>query len=482
MPVFNVAETWLRQAITSVTRQLYANWELCVVDDASSDPHVRMVIEEYAAKDPRIKPVFAMTNAGIAMASNAGLQAASGAFVALLDHDDELAPEALLEVAKLLNHRPELDLIYTDEDKIDRDGNRCDPASKPGWSPDLLLSMNYICHLTVVRTTRLNRLGGFRAGFDGSQDYDLVLRVTEQADKIAHIPKVLYHWRKIPGSAAESFAAKPQASTAVRRAFGEALGRRGVDGSVDMVSHGRYRVRYAVPEHPLVSIIIPTKDRIDLLSRCLESIQSKTAYRKYKILVIDNNSEETATRRYFFEIAARHVVVSYPPPFNWAAINNFASRRATGAYLLFLNNDVEAIEPEWLEALLEPAQRKDVGAVGAKLLFPNHTIQHAGAVLGIGGVCGHAFKGLPGDTPGYLDHAKAVRNDSAVTGACLMTRRDVFQSVGGFDEQLRVAFSDIDFCLRVRDKGCLIVYTPCAALYHHESATRGHGVPKRTTA
>jgi len=481
MPVFNVAEPWLRRAITSVQRQVYVEWELCLVDDASTDPHVKTVVEEFASQDQRIKPVFESVNAGIAMASNKALSAASGEFVAFLDHDDELAPNALFEVVRLLNTQPDLDLIYSDEDKLDDDNRRCDPSFKPGWCPDLLLSMNYICHLTVIRKSMIDQVGGFRPGFDGSQDYDLLLRLTEQTTRIGHLPEILYHWRKIPGSAAASIAAKPDASAAACRGLTEALHRRNIEGTVEMISHGRYRVRYALVSHPLISIVIPTKDKTDLLARCLASIESMSTYRKYEVLIVDNGSEEESSKRYFREIAGRHKVLSYPHPFNWAAINNFASRHASGTALLFLNNDVEVIEPSWLEAMLEHAQRKDVGVVGAKLLFPSGQIQHAGAVLGIGGICGHAFKSLPGKSPGYLDFAKVVRNYSAVTGACMMTRTEVFHETGGFDENLRVAFSDIDFCLRVRDKGFQVVFTPYACLHHYESATRGAWHPEEDT-
>jgi len=481
MPVFNVAEPWLRRAVDSVLRQAYSNWELCLVDDASTEPHIKPVIEELASRDRRITTVFEPVNAGIALASNKGLEAGTGEFVAFLDHDDELAPHALFEVVGLLNRKPELDFIYSDEDKIDEHDRRCDPFFKPAWSPDLLLSMNYICHLSIIRRTLLSQIGGFRPGLDGSQDYDLFLRVTERTSRIGHIPKVLYHWRKIPGSAASSISAKPQASVSACLALNEALQRRGVPGMVEMISHGRYRTRYVHSSQPLISIIIPTKDRSELLARCLDSIESRSTYPKYEVLVVDNNSEEEATKRYFREIAGRHTVLSYPHPFNWAAINNFAAKRAGGSYLLFLNNDIEVIEPDWLTAMLEHAQREEVGVVGAKLLFPSGLIQHAGAVLGIGGVCGHAFKGLPAESPGYVDLAKVVRNYSAVTGACMCVRREVFDSVGGFEEGLRVAFSDIDFCLRIRERGLLVVYTPYSVLYHHESATRGTWHPSEDT-
>ncbi len=471
-PVYDVDEEWLRKAVESVMRQVYPNWQLCLVDDGSKKPHIGPLLRAYAEKDSRIKTVR-QKNGGISAASNTGLRMAEGEFVAFMDHDDELAPEALYEVVRRLNVEPDLDLIYSDEDKLDLQGRRETPFFKPDWSPDLLLSMNYICHLTVARKRLLDEVGGFRSVFDGSQDHDLLLRVTERTQRIAHIPQVLYHWRNLPQSTAVSFSSKPYTIQAARKALEEALERRGREGSVLVDPRGFYAVRYKLQDQPRISIIIPTKDKVELLKQCIDSIRARSSYPNYELLVVNNNSTEPATFEYFSKLPAPHRVLTDSRPFNWAAINNAAAAQATGDYLLFLNNDVEVLTPDWLEAMLEHAQRPEVGAVGARLLFPNNTLQHAGVVMGIGGVAGHAFKLLGDDQPSYIHQADVIRNYSAVTGACMMVRRTVFQELGGFDEQLRVAFNDVDFCLRMRERGYLIVYTPYAKLYHFESATRG---------
>lgn len=472
-PVFNVAEVWLRKAIESVMDQIYPYWELCLVDDGSTEPHVSLVLNEYAARDRRVKTEFLEENSGIGKATGKALEMAQGEFVAFLDHDDELAPEALLEIVKRLNQDPDLDLVYSDEDKIEPDGSRVEPYFKPDWSPDLLLSTNYVCHLSVFRKRILDEVGGMKRGFEGSQDFDLLLRFTEATNRIGHIPKVLYHWRKIITSAAASETAKPHAFKAGRKALKEALIRRKFAGRVEILGPGRYRVRYRVEGEPLVSIIIPTKDHVDLLKSCISSIVQKSSYSNYEILVVDNDSCEPDTLQYLSEIAGVHHVLRYRRTFNWSAINNFAAHRSRGDYLLFLNNDVEVIESGWIEAMLEHAQRGPVGAVGAKLFYRDNRIQHAGVILGICGASGHAFRDLPAYSGGYLEFANLTRNCSAVTGACMMMRREVFSAVGGFDERFRVANGDIDFCLRVREKGYVVVYTPYARLYHHESATRG---------
>jgi O-antigen biosynthesis protein len=472
-PVYNVEERWLRMAIDSVLAQVYPHWELLLVDDASPSPHIARVLREYAARDPRIRAIFQEKNRGIAATSDAGVQQAKGEFVALLDHDDELSPDALYEVVRLLEQKPELDFIYSDEDKLDLNGERVEPFFKPDWSPDLLMSMNYICHLTVLRKSVLERAGGFRPGYDGSQDYDLFLRATELTEHIAHVPKILYHWRKIPNSTADTADAKPYAHDAAKLALESALERRQRQGSVSMQTWGMFTVRYRVQGTPRISIIIPTKDRVDLLRTCVHSILSRSSYRNFELLIVDNNSTEKATFDYLETLQAPHQVLRYPHPFNWAAINNFAAKKATGDYLLFLNNDMEVINADWLEALLEHAQRPEVGAVGAQLLYPTNAIQHAGVVMGVGGVANHAFRLLPAQAPGYFGFAQVTRNYSAVTGACLMSRREVFEKVGGFDEKLRVAFNDIDYCLRLREQGHLVVYAPHSRLYHFESATRG---------
>jgi len=467
VPVYNPEETWLREAIESVRSQIYENWELCLADDASTRRGVRTVLREYAKVAPRIKVKLLEKNVGIAEASNAALALASGEFVGLLDHDDELKPDALFEVVKLLNEDADLDYIYSDEDKREPDGRLVEPFFKPDWSPDLLTAVNYVTHFSVFRREVIERAGGFRKGYDGSQDYDLVLRVTEMTDRIAHIARPLYSWRKVPGSAAAAVRAKDFALRAAKKALKDALSRRGFEGEVEKgLAVGRYRVRYETRGTPKVSIIIPTRDRADMLRRCIESIRKKSTYKNYEIVVVDNDSREQETLDYLASFKGR--VVRYPHAFNFAAIINTAAREAGGEYLLLLNNDTEVITPGWIEALLEHAQRPEVAAAGARLLYPDGRVQHEGIIMNLGG-------GSAGnvDHGGYFGLGECTRNCTAVTGACMMVRKSVFWELGGFDEQLRVAFNDVDFCLRAREKGYWIVYTPYATLYHDESASRG---------
>ena len=472
-PVYDVDERWLRACIASVKRQAYPHWELCLVDDASPSPHVARVLEEEARQDTRIHFQRRPSNGGIVAASNDALAMARGEYVALLDHDDELAPEALLEVARRVIADPGLDLVYSDEDKLSPRGHRISAFFKPDWSPELLRSTNYVSHLGTYRRRLVEELGGFRTGFEGSQDYDLVLRFTERTDRIAHVPAVLYRWRQIRGSAARSRNAKPYAHEAARRALEESVVRRGERAEVIPLKPGRYRVRYAIDGNPMVSVIIPTKDHPRLLGACLESIERTCAGRSLEILVVDNGSSSPEALLQFEEVARQHRVIHDPSPFNWAALNNRAAREAKGDYLLFLNDDVEALRPGWLDALLEHAQRPGVGAVGARLLYPSGAIQHAGVVLGLGGVAGHLFTSSPADQPVYFDLAGVVREVSAVTGACMLVSRLVFEEAGGFDETLAVAFNDVDFCIRLLQLGRRNIFTAHATLMHRESATRG---------
>jgi GT2 family glycosyltransferase len=479
IPVYNTEEIWLRRAIESVQAQLYQNWEMCIVNDASTKNYIVPILNAYAASDPGIRVKHLSENTGIAGASSEALAMATGEFIGLLDHDDELTPDALWEVASRLNRNPELDLVYSDEDKLTADGARVDPFFKPDWSPDLLLSMNYIAHFAVFRRSLLEAIGGFRSGYEGAQDYDLLLRLTEKTDRIAHAPKILYHWRMGHTSAASSAKAKPFASESGRRAVEDALKRRGQEASVEVLAPGRYRAKYRIQKSPLVSIIIPTKDQVRLLRQCVSSIEEKTSYDPYEIIIIDNNSINSETIHYLDALSDKHRVLRYPHPFNFSAINNFAAAQAKGEYLLFLNDDTQVIDGDWLTALLEQAQHPDVGAVGAKLLYPNNSIQHAGVIVGFFGGAGHAFKNLPNNRTTYFGLADLTRNCSAVTAACMMMRRKVFNEVGGFDEGLKVVYNDVDLCLRIRKQGYLIVYTPFAVLYHFESASRGRLRPTK---
>lgn len=470
MPVYNARPDDLEKAIASVEAQYYRHWELCICDDASTAQHIRTTLEAAARRDPRIKVYFSPQNEGISLASNRAIQLATGDFIGLLDHDDELTRDALFESVKLLQLHPEADVIYSDEDKLEPDGSRSDPFFKPDWSPEFLLSCPYVCHFGVFRRSLVADLGGFRAGLEGSQDYDLMLRVSERTRQIYHIPKILYHWRMAPGSTALRSKAKSYSSAAGQRALEEHLRRRHIAGDVLQVDPSRYRVRPEITGNPLVSIIIPTKDKLRLLRTCVRSINEKTSYANRELVVVDNNSEDARAKAYLSGLG--DAVLSYAEPFNFSKIINFAVQRSKGEYLVLLNNDTEVIAGEWLTAMLECLQLPEVGVVGAKLLYPNGTIQHGGVIGGVGGVAGHAYQHFPGDSRGYFDALFRIRNVAAVTAACLMVRRDVFEKVGGFDEDLSVNFNDVDFCLRVLQAGYRVVWTPYAVLRHYESATR----------
>ncbi|MQA30638.1 MAG: glycosyltransferase [Luteitalea sp.] len=480
MPVFNTDEAWLGAAVESILQQLYPHWELCIVDDASKAPHIRPFLRTLADGDRRVTVKVLDLNEGISGASNHALALATGEFVGLVDHDDVLAPEALYEVVKRLNADSSIDLVYSDHDIRDPRGVRRNPFFKPDWSPDLLLSMNYVTHFCVYRRELIERAGGFRKGMEGSQDYDLLLRATELTRRIEHIAKPLYSWGQAPTSVAANPRAKPYAHEAGRRALEDTLKRRGIAGEVldGCGAPFRYRVKRTIVGRPSVSIVVPTRDNWRLLERCVRSLEARTAYRPFEILIVDNDSRDPETLAYLERVP--HRVVRFREPFNFARMNNRAAAAAAGSeHLVFLNDDTEVIGAEWLEAMLEHSQRSEVGAVGARLLFPNRTIQHAGVVVGIQGKAGHAFWGFPVDHPGYYDFARVIRNFSAVTGACLMIRRAVFEELEGFDEAFDISYNDVDLCLRLRQRGYLVVYTPYALLYHHQSASRGVYDPEK---
>ena len=480
VPVYNPEATFLRQAIESVLEQVYPNWELCLADDCSTEPEVRSILEEYVERDDRIKVVYRQENGHICRSSNSALELATGEYIALLDHDDLLPPHALAKVVQLLDEHPEADFVYSDEDKVDEQNVHKDPFFKPDWCPDSFLARMYTCHLGVYRRSLVEEVGGFRLGFEGSQDYDLVLRVTEKTDKIFHIPDVLYHWRIHSRSTAARSDVKPYATDAAQKAISEAIARRGEPGKV--ITHpvfaGVYTVRYDIQDYKLVSIIIPTKDLADILDVCLKSIFSQTIYPNYEVIVIDNGSTEAKTFKCFEywqqQQPERFKCYTYDVPFNYSQINNYAVEKAEGDYLLFLNNDTEVISPDWIEAMVEQAQRESIGAVGTLLLYPDDTVQHAGVVLGIGGVAGHSHKNFPATVPGYISQLISTNNYSAVTAACLMCRRDVFEEVGGFETELAIAFNDVDFCLKLVSLGYRNIYLPHVVLYHYESKSRGY--------
>ena len=477
MPVHDPAPRVLRAAIRSLQAQLYPHWELCLCDDASRKPAVVRLIDQLAGGDSRIRVVRRAENGHIARATNDALALAQGRFVAFMDHDDALPEQALYEVARAVRDDPELVLIYSDEDKIEGRGRRFEPHFKADFDRELLYGQNYINHLTVVRTEAVRALGGLRPGFEGSQDHDLLLRLTEDLDpsRIRHIPMVLYHWRAADGSGTFSDRALARTEAARLRAVAEVAERQGA--RAERGPHGFVRVVRPLPDPaPRVSVIIPTRDRAELLRVTLDGLFGSTDYPDIEVIIVDNDSREPETRALLetYRGDPRLRVVAAPGPFNFSDLSNRGAAAASGAVLLFLNNDIEVIEPGWLTELAAQATRPEIGAVGAKLLYPDRTVQHGGVVLGIGGVAGHGHLGLPDDDPGYFARMVLVQEVSAVTGACLAMRAEIFREIGGFDaERLKVAFNDIDLCLRIRAAGYRILWTPFAKLVHHESKSRG---------
>jgi GT2 family glycosyltransferase len=480
VPTWNTDLPMLRACLDSVFAQGYPHWELCIADDASTKPGVRDVLAEYAQRDPRVKVHYREVNGHIVKASNSALALATGEFLVLLDHDDELAPHALFAVAKALQERPSAQLLYSDEDKLDLEGKRCSPFFKPDFAPDLLYSQNYFSHLGVYRRALVEAIGGFRAGYEGSQDYDLVLRCLARVDDprdIVHIPEVLYHWRMAEGSTAGGHEQKSYASEAGRKALQDYFDQRALPVTVSVRAPGIYRHRWATPEPaPLVSLIVPTRDGYDVLKTCIDSILEKTSYRNYEILIVDNQSTCPQTLAYLTQLKASDKVrvLAYDMPFNYSAINNFAAAQARGSILGLVNNDVEVISPDWLTEMVSHAVRLDIGCVGAKLYYPNDTIQHGGVICGMGGIANHAHRHFPKDSPGYFGRLWVIHNLSAVTAAVLLLRKAVFDEVGGLDAAgLPVAFNDVDLCLKVKQAGYRNLWTPFAELYHHESVSRG---------
>jgi GT2 family glycosyltransferase len=483
VPVRNVAVALLEATSESVRAQSCSSWELCLVDDASTDASVGDYLRALARADARVKVELLNEQRGISGATNVAIGLAEGEFIAFLDNDDLLHHDALAAVVETIGYHPDVDVLYSDEDKIGLDGKLEDPYFKPDWAPDLLLACMYVGHLLVVRKALIEAVGGLRPEFDGSQDYDLILRVLERTSRVHHIPRVLYHWRRVPGSTAARYQSKPYAHLAARSALTEALTRRGLNACVeDGLDIGTFRVRYALPVKRRVSIIIPTRDRVGLLRKCIASLERTVDFAFAELLVIDNGSVEADTHAYLCELATRPYarVIACPGAFNFSKINNSAVAHATGDLLLFLNNDTQASAPGWLESMIEHAQRHEVGAVGCRLLYPGRRrrIQHAGVVLGMRGVAGHAHRHRRSSDSNFYGPNR-VTNYSAVTAACMMMRRELFEEVGGFDEKFAVAFNDVDLCLRLRQLGLQIVYTPYATLIHHESVSVGHPVHGR---
>lgn len=477
VPAYQTPVEFLKQMIESLISQTYSEWELCIANASPDNEEMQKVLADYSARDSRVRFCNLKENLGIAENTNQAFAMAKGEFMGLLDHDDLLAPNALYEIVKALQDHPEADALYTDEDKVTTElDEHFQPHLKPDFNLDLLRSNNYICHFFVVRRSIVEKAGGFRKEFDGAQDYDFIFRCTENAREVLHVPEILYHWRTHKASTADNPASKMYAFEAGKRAIEANLERTGTKG---IVSHtqdlGFYRVKYPVQGNPLVSVIIPNKDEKETLQTCLEMLEKNTSYQNFEIIIIENNSTTDEIFKYYKELSKdpRIHLLRWGKEFNYSAINNFGVAHAKGEYLLFLNNDVKAINPDWMEEMLGVCQRPEVGGVGAKLIYPDNTIQHAGCVIGMGGIAGHMFVDMPADRTGYLHKASLLQDMSAVTAACLMMKKNVFEEAGGFTEDLAVAFNDVDLCLKVRKNDHLIVYDPYAKLYHMESKTRG---------
>ena len=477
IPLYQTPEPYLRELIDSVKAQSYENWQLCLAD-GSPDDRLKGFLDRNYGKENRIVYRKLEQNGGISANTNEAVALATGEYLMLCDHDDTLEPDALYEIIKAINEKDNPDVLYTDEDKVSMDGKHYfDPNFKPDYNLFRLRENNYICHIFVVKKALTDRVGLLRTEFDGAQDYDFIFRCCEEADKVVHIPKVLYHWRCHMDSTAADPESKAYAYQAGRRAIKEHYQRMGIDASVEMTERpGWYRSYVKIQDNPKISIIIPNKDHIDDLELCLFSLTKRSTYKNYEILIVENNSEKPETFEYYKKLPDRYPkvkVLTWDKEFNYSAINNFAAKQAEGIYLLFLNNDVEILTPQWMEEMLQICQQKDVAITGAKLYYPDDTIQHAGVVLGLGGIAGHIMCKASREDPGYFGRTVTVQEISAVTAACMMIRTEDFWNAGGFDETFQVAFNDIDLCMKVRAAGKKIVFTPYAELYHYESKSRG---------
>ena len=477
IPLYQTPEPYLRELIDSVKAQSYENWQLCLAD-GSPDDRLKGFLDRNYGKENRIVYRKLEQNGGISANTNEAVALATGEYLMLCDHDDTLEPDALYEIIKAINEKDNPDVLYTDEDKVSMDGKHYfDPNFKPDYNLFRLRENNYICHIFVVKKALTDRVGLLRTEFDGAQDYDFIFRCCEEADKVVHIPKVLYHWRCHMDSTAADPESKAYAYQAGRRAIKEHYQRMGIDASVEMTERpGWYRSYVKIQDNPKISIIIPNKDHIDDLELCLFSLTKRSTYKNYEILIVENNSEKPETFEYYKKLPDRYPkvkVLTWKKEFNYSGINNFAAEQAEGIYLLFLNNDVEILTPQWMEEMLQICQQKDVAITGAKLYYPDDTIQHAGVVLGLGGIAGHIMCKASREDPGYFGRTVTVQEISAVTAACMMIRTEDFRNVGGFDETFQVAFNDIDLCMKVRAAGKKIVFTPYAELYHYESKSRG---------
>lgn len=476
IPLYCTPLPYLKELLESVRRQSYENWQLCLAD-GSPDDKAKEFIEKHYSREKRIVYRKLEENGGISVNTNEAVALAAGEYLMLCDHDDTLEPDALYEIVKAINDTG-ADVLYTDEDKVSMDGRHYfDPNFKPDFNLFRLRENNYICHIFVVKKSLTDETGLLRSEFDGAQDFDFILRCCEKAQKITHIPKVLYHWRCHMDSTAADPSSKAYAYEAGRKAVREHYQRLGIDAKVEMTERpGWYRSHVKVQGNPLISVIIPNKDHTDDLELCLFSMTRKSTYRNYEILIVENNSEKEETFEYYRKLPDRYPkarVLTWEKEFNYSAINNFAAKEAKGEYLLFLNNDVEILTPDWMEEMLQNCQQENVAAVGAKLYYPDDTIQHAGVVLGLGGIAGHIMCRASKEDPGYFGRMISVQEISAVTAACMMVKKSDFDAVGGLDETFQVAFNDIDLCMKFRAAGKKIIFTPYAELYHYESKSRG---------
>ena len=478
IPVYNIGRTYLEECIDSILGQSYEHFEICLVDDCSTNEETLNTLKEYEEKDERIHVKYRKKNGHISKASNDALKMAKGEFIALVDNDDTLDCHALYEVVKVLNQNKELDFIYSDEDKLDLKGERCDPNFKPDWSPDTLLSLNYICHLSVLRKSIVDKLGGFTVGLEGAQDYDLFLRVTEETNRIHHIPKILYHWRMVEGSTSMTIDNKSYAVDKGKKALENALKRRNIDADVLKDEKSPYYiVDYHMKKEPLVSIIIPTKDLASTLDTCLTSLFQKTTYKNFEVIVVNNNSEEDDTFALFDrykKLYKNFKVLDANFEFNYSKINNMAVKKCKGEYICLLNNDTEIISPNWLSVMVSYASQPHIGAVGPKLLYPDETVQHGGVILGLGGVASHAYIGASKSDVGMYGRLRVPYNYSAVTAACLVVSKRKYLEVQGLEEKLKVAYNDIDFNIKLLEKGYYNVFVPQVELFHFESKSRGY--------
>lgn len=478
IPVYNIGRKYLLECVDSILKQTYDNFEICLVDDCSTNKETKEALKELETRDKRIKVKYRKENGHISKTTNDALKMANGEFVGLIDNDDTIAPNALYEVAKALNENKKLDFIYSDEDKLNKHGKRCEPNFKPDFSPDTLLSLNYICHFTVIRKSLVEKVGGFEVGLEGAQDYDLFLKCTEKTKNIYHIPKILYHWRMVEGSTSMTIDNKNYAVEKGRQAILNALKRRKIDADVSVDEKTTYYiVNYKIKKEPLVSIIIPTKDYADTTRTCLESLFKKTSYKNFEVILVNNNSEKQETFDLFDEFKKKHDnfrVLDANYEFNYAKINNDAVKNAKGDFICLLNNDTEIITPDWLTILISYAMQDHVGCVGPKLLYPDGTIQHGGIILGLGGVASHAYTESPKSETGIYGRLRVPYNYAGVTAACLVVKKSKFLEVKGLEESLKVAYNDVDFNIKLLTKGYYNVFVPMAELFHYESKTRGY--------